>query len=180
MTYPIWQGLLKHEHRIWNTLYNRNLWSNVSTMSDEFLSFLAPPPLSVLGDRREVTWDLGHMPGDSCWMQSWNCFSLRAFCLAMGCGRVYRWHRGVIETFGGRLSSGGRTVGPSGTLWRTAARRPLHCPPPWTSWKTADGCPYGGRSSQTSNCGTWSGLERKDGEDDEEGETLSLIIMSQV
>lgn len=52
------------------------------------------------------------------------------------------------------VSSGERTAGQWGTLWRIGAHRQHRCLPPWISWKTADGCLYGGRSSQTWSSGT--------------------------
>lgn len=75
----------------------------------------------------------------------------------MGWRRVCRWFWGATEAFamveeGGKaldFNSEMRMAGPWGSLWRIEVRRQHRCPPPWTSWKTADGCPDGGRSFQT-------------------------------
>lgn len=95
----------------------------------------------------------------SCWLLSQ--FTFKAFSKGHGRVRVYGWHSCAAEApggrGGGRLSSVERTEDRRGTLWKTEAHRQHHCPPPWISWKTASGCPYGGRSSQTWNSGTWWG-----------------------
>ena len=65
------------------------------------------------------------------------------------------------------LSSGRRTGGRRGTRWRTGAHRRRRCPPPWTSWRRADGCPGGGRPSRTWSTGTCWGRDggRRTGRD---------------